>query len=1051
MRMHYISFQLRSLSALFFGSSLVLAAVVALAPVSQAAATSVVTGSVLYPNTTGVADYEVELVASDGGTIATATTNSSGVYTLSAESSVVLNQQLTVRASDTPPTGYNNPGSNTYVFTFTGSVHTAATFTLITATKFIDVTVVDDQGTLRELDVTATPLFQTLNTGASEHIGSQGTMSVSESGKYLVTGDCNLSSSASQCPFINISGGQVIEFVEAADVTETISVTMMLTFAPITVTGQFLDKDGNNIYNGTGFQPDITFTGYNKDYGVVSTRRKVNSSGIAEVKLIPGVWTIMPSTGELGEAYNSQTFYPADATFVIAQEALGDDPGSFDFGSVQAELNAATISGTLNNGEEHPGMTTVVATNTTTRRRFDTTSDAAGNFTLSNLPYGAYAVTVESTTYIPVDSAFVTVSEEAPNATGVQVEVIDADVTITGSVTDGTTAMTYLPAAIVATAENGQTYTAPVDQDGGYELHLSSDQVNAGTVELQLLTQPGSDAYLPAPAEVTIAAGQTTTTDLVVSETEVTIGGSFVDAQGGAVAPADLGAGAKVMAINLSTGSVEEANVDSAGNWQMEVGLGDWQVIPQVTDPSAGVLTNDMSSQTLEVTAGASLTSVELPVQETVGTVSGTITNPSDEALSEVPVLFTNLPALQAEAALTGEAIDQSAVVQVSTTTEADGSYSQALPAGEFTAYFLSNPEITEFVEAPADTFTMKADKAVTIDAAYTEAAKTLEGKVRGEDLESVSVVAYRPESGMQELTVDVDSNTFSGDLTKGEWTIVTSAVKEGNLFTSEDTIKVTGDSTELKTKPTNTGVEIPAAVSTSGSVMSPIVLSNTAGATVSIPAYAAGSSGNVTVELVPDPQVIVNAGTTQVGLAYDVNVVDNTADRVVTQLNRPVTISMPLDEGVAGDVAADEVNAAFYDPQLQAYLSDGMTAQTNGDELVLTTTHLTRFSATTLSVAADDVPGKPRKLDAKKLTDSGARITWNSKSIDGVITHYVVQVREFGVKAKKKWDTYKQVTAERKLLKKLDAATRYEFRVKSCNDTGCSAYAKWTKFKTKP
>ncbi|MBI4406979.1 MAG: fibronectin type III domain-containing protein, partial [Candidatus Kerfeldbacteria bacterium] len=1030
---------------------LVLATGLFLASSVAASAATVATGSVVYPDGTGVSDFQMDLIASDGGTVASGVTNSLGVYSITlTDTSTILSQQISVRLGDDAPNGYTLPALDSFFFTYNGSTQTVATFTLNEATKFIDVTVIDDQGDLRELDVMVTPLFQTLNSGVSEHVGSTATLTVAESGKYLVTGDCDLSSQASQCPFINISGGQVVEFVEADDVVETVAVTIMLTFAPTVVTGQFLDADGNNIYQPGGFQADITFTGYNKDYGILTTRRKVGFDGIATVRLIPGVWTALPSTGELGAAYETQTFYPTDATFVLTRN--DSDPTAaqaYDFGTVQAQTNVATIRGSLQEVAASPtgfgaaiqavSDVEVVATNAMTRRSYSDNSDHDGTFTLSGLPYGDYAVTIRSTDgYVPAQSAYTAVSADAPDASDVIVDVIATDVVIGGNVTKDGAVQSYLPAIVKATDSVGHTYTAAVDQDGAYELNVPSDQLSSDTLELVLVTQQGADVFLEQIESVEVSAGQTITQDLAVSDDEATLSGVIKNFSGDTMTT-ELGDRAKVMAINHDTGSVEEVAVGDDGTWTMEVGSGDWQIIPQVTDPAAGVIANDMSSKEVTVDAGDTKTDVALKVQETVGTVSGTLTDADDVALSEVPVVFTNLPALQEAAAQAGTTIDQSKVVEVSTSTASDGSYSQDLPAGEFTAYFMSNPEITSLVEPASDTFTIKADKEVTVDGVYQEAGKSISGDV-GDSFASVSVIAYNPDSGMQELTVDAETNEFSGDLTAGDWTIVTAGIKNDKLWTDETVVTVAGNNTSYDPALENTGVVMPAAVSVSASMTSGTVVSNTAGATVSIPAYAAGTSGSMTVELVPDPQVVVNGGTAQVGLAYDVNITDSTSDRSISQLYRPMTVSLPIDDALAAGASADEISAAFYDPQLEAYLSDGMTGQTDGNQLVMTTTHLTRFSATTISTLADDLPVKPRKPAAKKIQDTTAQATWK-KPKASTVTYYQVQTRPFGSKVKKHWKTYKSVLDTKKVLKNLEATTKYDFRVKACNNTGCSAY----------
>lgn len=1030
---------------------------VAVVTPAQAVTATIVTGTVEYPDGTPLPNFQLELFGVANVSLGTTETNSAGAYSFSVDDTGLTNQELHVELDEAAPDGYSLPGSanSQYFFTYTGTTKNGPAFTLSYLRKYIDVTVVDDQGTLREVDAAAYPLFQSFHNGDTGTIGSSGSLTVEESGKYLVTGDCNLSSSASQCPFIVTNPGQVVEFVEANDVEEHVAITIRLTFATVTVTGQFLDANGNNIYQG-GFQPDINFTGYNKDYGVISTRRKVGFDGTVSLKLIPGVWTALPSTGELGVAYESQTFYPADATFVLAEPGSDVTETAYDFGAVQAVANTGSIAGSLQQVSLTSASATpqaldhveLVATNTTNGRHYQTTTDNSGNFTFLDLSFGDFAVTVDSDDYIPVQSAYAVVTATEPTVTGVTVEVLGTDTTISGTVYDGLTPQTFLPGVVVATDETGHTYTTSVDTNGSYALHVPSEQLSSDQLEIQLITQPGADVFMSAPETVTVVADTTITTDLTVSGDEATLSGTLNNAQGEMMVT-ELGNNTTVMAINTQSGSVEEATVGTDGTWSMQVGAGEWQIIPQVNDPAATVVTNDMSNKAVEVSAAEVSTDIELRVLEAAGTVTGTLTDPNGAALAEVPVMISNLPALQAEAAANGTEVNQSKVVEVTTTTDVNGDYTQNLPTGSYTAQFLSNPDASDLVQPSTEEFNVKAEQTKTVDAEYVEADKTITGEVTVDDITQVSVVAYQADGGMRELTVDSGDNSYSGELTAGEWTIVTSGIKNDNLFTDTDTVEVQGDSTTYNPKPTDTEVAVPATASVSGSASSAVVLSNTEGASVSIPAYAVGQSGTFTAELVPDPQVVVNGGTAQVGLAYDVNIVDSTTDRSVTQLFRPISVHLPIDNTSGEDVTADELSAAFYDPDLQAYLSDGMTAQTNGDEMVLTTTHLTRFAATTLSTLADDVPTKARQLDAKKLKATSTQLTWQA-SRNSVVTHYKLQLRKKGVAAKAKWEIYNNVTKLKKAVSGLSSKTRYQFRLKACNDTGCSGFTNWEKFTTK-
>jgi hypothetical protein len=149
-----------------------------------------------------------------------------------------------------------------------------------------------------------------------------------------------------------------------------------------------------------------------------------------------------------------------------------------------------------------------------------------------------------------------------------------------------------------------------------------------------------------------------------------------------------------------------------------------------------------------------------------------------------------------------------------------------------------------------------------------------------------------------------------------------------------------------------------------------------------------------------------------------------------------------------------------YYVPEMDSYLYDGMVGEVKDDELVIHTTHFTRFAASTigddqLQLAANNKPKAPKKLVVKKRTAVAALLHWNKGRKSDHIKRYKVQI----AKAVKHWKkTDRIVTVKKKKLRKarqvwvrhLKADTRYKFRVKACNSAGCSTYSKWKKFKTK-
>lgn len=153
------------------------------------------------------------------------------------------------------------------------------------------------------------------------------------------------------------------------------------------------------------------------------------------------------------------------------------------------------------------------------------------------------------------------------------------------------------------------------------------------------------------------------------------------------------------------------------------------------------------------------------------------------------------------------------------------------------------------------------------------------------------------------------------------------------------------------------------------------------------------------------------------------------------------------------------DITTDFSNPTASSFLPAEETVLTNLEprtdyavrvQVVYTTdyqTYTSEYSDTLEFTTKYAVPGNPKSLQAKKRTENSVLLTWK-KPTNSYVKTYTVQKRKFHVKKKAKWDTYNTVTKTQKKVKKLAADSKYEFRVKACNNTGCSAYSAWTLIK---
>lgn len=1011
---------------------------------AQAASVVVASGTVTLPDNTPVSGMTVELQQGDGTLLVSVDTDGSGDYSLAMESGDIP-AVVKVELVDTPD-GYGLPDNYESIIDYAGS-STNIDFEYALLTKTISVTVLDSDGEERGAQVSIYPLASArADSAISENIDGSEDYEFTTGGKYVVRADCNLSEhNPAVCPFIAIESSQIIEFTEADSVVEEKSVTINLTTASKLATLTLQDANGNPLADD-GFYADITFTGYTKDYGVVSTRRKVNEDGEVSVFLLPGIWTISPGIKEVGDFADTQSFDPADLKFVISE-----DETTLDWGTIQASNNVGSISGTLvPSSGELSGELNFVATNLDNMIQYQVSSQGDGSFEFDPVSYGRYSFKVNDDSYITGQADVVELTADQPSATDVNVNVFEVDVTISGEITESDETITDLPAVVVAEAADGTKFSGPVfQQNGAYSIGVASALVTGDSLDLRLVPLGGADVFQESVTEISLVADQDVTADIETSDNEATVTGSIVTTSGEDVTSAEFGDKAKITALNIETGAFEEADIDSNGDYSLDLAPGDWTIIPRIPDIDATVLASNMSDTSVTVEAGATETEVNVSVQVADATVSGSIINNSGGAIDQAPILITNKLALQ-EAAGT-EDIDNNEIVEIITTTDSDGSYSEALPAGEYTAYFLSNPEMDSLVAPDSQSFTVSQGETNTVDASYKSADAQLSGEITG-GVQALTVTAYEENGAVKELSVNQATGAYEGTVTEGNWEVIAAGIKDNELWTGSDTVAVS-DVAEVTANVAmaGTAVEVPAMVSVSGSVSTPLSLSNTAGAQVTIQPYAAGVSGQVNVELAAVPTIRQDNDSTQVGLSYEVNIVDSNTGAEITNLDRPVAVSMPVSEELSGDYEADQMSGAYYNESVGSTLSDGMVTQNDGSNTIMYTNHLTRFSAlATGDVVTLTKPLKPKKINIKKRWKNKIRYSVILKNSSDRPTKIWHQFRWKKNGTTGKWSNWKK-TGKKNISssssktkwtftqKKLKSGTKYQVRAWFSNGAGKS------------
>lgn len=227
------------------------------------------------------------------------------------------------------------------------------------------------------------------------------------------------------------------------------------------------------------------------------------------------------------------------------------------------------------------------------------------------------------------------------------------------------------------------------------------------------------------------------------------------------------------------------------------------------------------------------------------------------------------------------------------------------------------------------------------------------------------------------------------------------------------------------------------------------VVISLEDGTTVTIPANAIASSGQITVTATPESN-IVYTGDQMLGIPWNFEAfVDG---ELVETFNADVTINIPYTNKTLNEFGVDEDSLVpkYYDETTGSWVTtDGVTQNKKTNTLTITTNHFTQYGVTFNQQLSSGLrPDSPDELSVSNRTTHSAQLAWTKGSTKKV-TAYTLQVRVKNDKKQGHWTTYKSVSGLTKTAKKLNTNTDYQFRVKACNSGFCSSYSSWQNFKT--
>jgi hypothetical protein len=273
-----------------------------------------------------------------------------------------------------------------------------------------------------------------------------------------------------------------------------------------------------------------------------------------------------------------------------------------------------TISGTVTDASTSARISGAsVSTQPTTTT---VTTNAQGNFTISNVSPGAYTVTASVSGY-STDSTSITVTAGQTAIANLALQPATATGTISGTVTDEGTGMPIVGASV---STQPGTAIVTTDAQGSYTI----SDVSTG---LYTVTASAS-GYLTDSTSITVTAGQTAIANLALQPATGTISGTVTDE----------GTGMPIVGASVSTQpGTAIVTTDAQGSYTIS------DVLPGFYTVTASASGYTEDSVNVSVTAGQTTTADLILQADYSGSWSGTTSQGKSISFTVVPAGITQL------------------------------------------------------------------------------------------------------------------------------------------------------------------------------------------------------------------------------------------------------------------------------------------------------------------------------------------------------------------------------------------------------------------------
>ncbi|MCL5411185.1 MAG: carboxypeptidase regulatory-like domain-containing protein [Patescibacteria group bacterium] len=740
-----------------------------------------------------------------------------------------------------------------------------------------------------------------------------------------------------------------VSFVNDASV-ETKTQDLTVTKASSKIKGKVIKPDGTplamagiNIWSMNG----------------VGTGGGLDQNGAFEVSVPAGTYQVGIFTQD--ETYSA----PTDLTASVI------DGQTLDMGNITLITKKSSISGKVKdeNGNGIGGI------------RINAWAEGAGGSPGKQTEFdGSYSIKVTPGTWqvmaeVDYNSALAYTNTQPPkrvtigdnqNLTGIDFTMTATNSRISGQVVDtnNTLLSDFFGFAFVEGAL-GPGSGGPI-QGGKFLL-----KVPAGTYKVGVGSPPGSDYTADETKNVTVAADETASVNIMAKKNDAKITGALKDDEGNLITNATI----EIFAENGAGGFQQMLSM--SGSYSLNVSAGTWRIGFWDTS-SSGYMTESVDDNKVAVASGQTVTK-DLTLKKANATITGKVTKPDGSAMINSFVTVDNKTGQKSQD-------EGKRMMANGTMTDGNGNYTLRVPAGE---YYVSAhiPPGQGYINPDRVQVSVAKNGEATVNLAFKTADAKITGKVTqsGTAKYGAFVRAWAEKGGYSETRVNSLDGVYELSVSKGDNWHVGAILEDGKKVykSSEIIVSVTSASATQDLTLNESSLTLPDPVTVTFDSTQMEVVNLTDGTELSLPANSLATSGDVTLTATPKAELQSEKTAQPIGIGYDFTAV-NASGSAITTFNNSISITVPYTDQQLTDSKASEsdLTPSYWDENSGTWRSVGTaTVDKDSKTVNFTTNHFTSYA---LVAAADTTPpSAPTGVSVTNAESGALTIAWTNPTSD--------------------------------------------------------------------